>query len=181
MEYDIKHIVEGCIQNNQVCQNILFEKFYPLMFRISRKYTFNNHQAQDIVQLSFIKVFKQIHNYSLDNSLEGWIRRIVINTSIDETRKLKRRDTSTDIDIASLKMEDKEYNEDNLNTIMRAIDKLSPARKETFELYVLKEHSHKEIAELLGINEGTSKSNLFRAKAKLRDLLKNELIEEDFT
>jgi RNA polymerase sigma-70 factor (ECF subfamily) len=151
------------------------------MFKISRKYTFNDHQAQDIVQLSFIKIFKQIHNYSLNNSLEGWIRRIVVNTAIDEVRKIKRGATPIDIDITSLKVKDKEYSEDNLDIIMRAIDKLSPACKEVFELYVLKEHSHKEIAELLGIDEGTSKSNLFRAKAKLRDLLKDKLVEEDFT
>lgn len=178
MENKLKHIIEGCIQNNPISQTALFNMFYQTMFRLSRKYTYNDHQAQDIVQLSFIKVFKSISTFSPNNSLEGWIRRIVVRTAIDEIRKTKREDTMTDIDISSLRIEDKEYSETTLNTILSAIDKLSPSYKEVFELYVIKEHPHKEVAEILGINEGTSKSNLFKAKAKLRDILKNQLEEE---
>ena len=151
------------------------------MLNVSFRYTVNEHQAQDIVQLSFIKVFKKISQYSLENSLEGWIRRIVINTAVDEIRKNKQRDNVTDIDFSIINLEEKTYTEEPLNIILETVKKLSPAYREVFELYVLKEYQHKEIAEKLGINEGTSKSNLHKAKAKLRCLLKNKLEEEYFS
>jgi RNA polymerase sigma-70 factor (ECF subfamily) len=175
---DIKLIVEGCVKNDQIYQTILFEMFHDTMLKISRKYMFNEHQAQDVVQLSFIKIFKNISTYSINSSLDSWIRKIVTHTAIDEIRRNKRKNIITDIDISSLKIEEKEYNETTLNSILSAIEKLSPAYKEVFKLYVLQEYPHKEIAEMLGINEGTSKSNLFKAKAKLRNILKNQLIEE---
>jgi RNA polymerase sigma-70 factor (ECF subfamily) len=177
---NIKHIVEGCIKHNPACQTALFNMFYPQMLNLSFNYMKDKHQAKDIVQLSFIKVFKQIHNYSLDNSLEGWIRRIVINTALDELRNIKRKSISTDIDVSTLTIRDKKYSEDNLNIILRTIDELPPKYKMAFKLNVIEEYPHKKVAQIMGINEGTSKSNVFKAKAKLRNLLKNKLIEEDF-
>ena len=180
MENNIKHIIDGCIQNKQTSQTALFNMFYDRMLNTSLRYTFNEHQAQDIVQLSFIKVFSRITQYSPNKSLEGWIHRIVVNTAIDELRKDKFKNNIVDVNIAHLKSNDKKYSEEFLNTILLAIEKLPPAYKEAFKLHVLEEHPHKKIAEMLDISEGASKSNLFKAKEKLRLLLKNKLVEEYF-
>ena len=180
MENNLKHIIDGCVQNKQASQTALFNMFYSKMLHVSLKYTQNEHQAQDIVQLSFIKIFNRISQYSYNNSIEGWMRRIVINTAIDEIRKDKFKNNTVDVNATHLKSEEKKYSEDFLDTILLTIEKLPDSYRKVFKLYVLEEHPHKEVAEILGINEGTSKSNLFKAKAKLRDLLKDELVEEYF-
>jgi RNA polymerase sigma-70 factor (ECF subfamily) len=178
MRHNINHIIEGCKQNNAASQTALFNMFYKRILNISLRYTSDEQHAKDIVQLSFIKIFKNISSHSPNNSIHGWIHRIVVNTAIDEIRKTKTKPHSVDINIVHLKVEEKEYSETSLDIILTAIDKLSPAYREVFELHVLKEYPHREIARMLGINEGTSKSNLFKAKAKLRDLLKDKLKEE---
>jgi RNA polymerase sigma factor (sigma-70 family) len=180
MENNLEHIINGCIQNKQSSQTALFNMFYNKMLHVSLKYTQNEHQAQDIAQLSFIKIFNRISQYSCNNSIEGWMRKIVSNTAIDEIRKDKSKNNIVDIDIAHLKSEEKKYSEDFLDTILLTIEKLPDSYRKVFKLYVLEERPHKEVAEMLGICEGTSKSNLFKAKAKLRDFLKNELVEEYF-
>ena len=180
MESNIEYIIEGCVKNDHTSQTALFNMFYPKMFSISSKYTSNIFQAQDIVQLSFVKIFNKISQYSFNNSLEGWIRRIVVNTALDEIRKDKFRNNIVDIEVASLKAKDKKYSEDNLNIILNTINELPPKCREAFKLHVIENYPHQKVAQMMGISEGTSKSNVFKAKAKLRDLLRNKLIEEDF-
>lgn len=175
---DTKTMIEGCINNHPASQTALFNKFYRKMLSVSYRYTSDEHQAKDIVQLSFIKVFKHISKYSSNNSLEGWINRIVVNTAIDEVRKNKIKPNIVDINIVHLKVEEKEYSETILNWVLSVLEKLPPTYKTVFKLHVLEEYQHKDIAKMLGVCEGTSKSNLFKAKAKLRDLLKDKLKEE---
>lgn len=175
---DIKTIVGGCVQNDPICQKMLFNMFYHKMLNISLRYASDEHQAKDIVQLSFIKVFEKISQYSLNNSLEAWISKIVTHTAIDEKRKDKFKDNTVNIDIVSLKTDEQKYNETFLNYILSAVDKLPHTYKTVFKLHVIQEYPHKKIAEMLNICEGTSKSNLFKAKSKLRDLLKDKFKEE---
>jgi RNA polymerase sigma-70 factor (ECF subfamily) len=171
----IIEIVNGCVQNDKTCQFKLFNMFHSKMINVCARYTLNEHQAQDIVQLSFIKVFNKISQYSPKKSIEGWIRKIVINTALDEIRKDKFRNSTTTIDVSFLELKETEYSEDNLNLILDTVNKLPPTYKTIFEMHVLQNYPHKEIAEILGIHEGTSKSSLFKAKAKLRNELKNKI------
>jgi RNA polymerase sigma-70 factor (ECF subfamily) len=99
----------------------------------------------------------------------------VINTALDEIRKDKFRNSTTTIDVSFLELKETEYSEDNLNLILDTVNKLPPTYKTIFEMHVLQNYPHKEIAEILGIHEGTSKSSLFKAKAKLRNELKNKI------
>jgi RNA polymerase sigma-70 factor (ECF subfamily) len=129
-----------------------------------------------MVQNGFIKIFKKLDVYNFEGSLEGWIRRIMVNTAIDQIRKNKRDPFSIEDDqrIQNIEEEvpfsedDEEETKIHAEHAIRAISNLSPAYRTVFNMYVMEGFTHKEIAEYLRISEGTSKSNLAKAKQKLR-------------
>jgi len=142
----------------------------------------DHDSAQEVLQEGFIKVFDKIGIFDFKGSLEGWIRRVIANTAIDAIRKAKRNPFLSDNDFhfkqeavdEIIDKEDWELTELKAEAAVEAIQKLSPAYRTVFNLYVIENYSHKEIAELLGINEGTSKSNLAKAKMNLQKLLKKK-------
>jgi RNA polymerase sigma-70 factor (ECF subfamily) len=138
------------------------------------RYAKDRDEAQDMVQNGFIKIFNKLDVYNFEGSLEGWIRRIMINTAIDQIRKNKRDPFSIEDDsrIQNLE-EDIPFADDEdhdvkikAETAIKAISALSPAYRTVFNLYVIEGMSHKEIAEYLGISEGTSKSNLSKSQVE---------------
>jgi RNA polymerase sigma-70 factor (ECF subfamily) len=143
------------------------------------RYIPDRDSAQEVLQEGFIKVFDKIGAFDHKGSLEGWIRRIVVNTAIDQIRKSKkdpfRTDQDDDFKLGAsdpmVEMEELQLLELKAELAMEAIQKLSPAYRTVFSLYVLEDYSHKEIAEKLGISEGTSKSNLAKAKMNLQRIL----------
>lgn len=174
-----REIVEGCIANNRKCQEQLFKLFYGKMLSACLRYIPDRDSAQEVLQEGFIKVFDKIGAFDHKGSLEGWIRRIVVNTAIDQIRKSKkdpfRTDQDDDFKLGAsdpmVEMEELQLLELKAELAMEAIQKLSPAYRTVFSLYVLEDYSHKEIAEKLGISEGTSKSNLAKAKMNLQRIL----------
>jgi RNA polymerase sigma-70 factor (ECF subfamily) len=174
-----REIVEGCIANNRKCQEQLFKLFYGKMLSVCIRYIPDRDSAQEVLQEGFIKVFDKIGAFDHKGSLEGWIRRIVVNTAIDHIRKSKkdpfRTDQDDDFKLGAsdpmVEMEELQLLELKAELAMEAIHQLSPAYRTVFSLYVLEDYSHKEIAEKLGISEGTSKSNLAKAKMNLQRIL----------
>ena len=174
-----REIVEGCIANNRKCQEQLFKLFYGKMLSVCIRYIPDRDSAQEVLQEGFIKVFDKIGAFDHKGSLEGWIRRIVVNTAIDHIRKSKkdpfRTDQDDDFKLGAsdpmVEMEELQLLELKAELAMEAIQQLSPAYRTVFSLYVLEDYSHKEIAEKLGISEGTSKSNLAKAKMTLQRIL----------
>lgn len=151
--------------------------FYGKMMAICYRYAKDSDEAQDMVQNGFIKVFKKLDVYNFDGSLEGWIRRIMVNTAIDQIRKNKRdpfaiedeaRLQNIEEEIPFDSDENEFYSKLKAETAIKAISELSPAYRMVFNMYVIEGFTHKEIAEYLDISEGTSKSNLAKAKQKLR-------------
>jgi RNA polymerase sigma-70 factor (ECF subfamily) len=150
------------------------------MMGVSYRYVSSQEEAKDILQDAFIKVFGRIDSFKKEGSLEGWIRRIMVNTAIDQIRKNKRDPFSIEDDARIQNLEEEipfDVEETNMETsiqaekAIKAISQLSPAYKTVFNLYVIEGYTHKEIAEYLGVSEGTSKSNLAKAKQKLRTIL----------
>lgn len=186
----VKDIIDDCVAGKRAAQKKLFEAFYGKMLGVCLRYTKDKDAAQEVVQEGFIKVFEKLSEFDFSGSFEGWMRRIMTNASIDAIRSKKRKAFSTDEDFIleqnSLYPEDK--NEDEyLNKLkaeeaMEAIQQLSPAYQTVFNLYVIENYSHKEIAEILDITEGSSKSNLAKAKQNLRKILKDkfEKIDKNF-
>ncbi|HRO75369.1 MAG TPA: RNA polymerase sigma factor [Crocinitomicaceae bacterium] len=181
----LDNIIQGCLREERTSQEALFKFFYSKMLTICLRYTSDRDTAQELLQDGFIKVFEKLRVYENTGSFEGWVKRIIVNTCIDYYRKAKRNPLLYDDDTA-FKDEDFELqnidNEDlselNTSVIMEEIANLSPAYRTVFNLFVIENYPHKEIAEMLGITEGTSKSNLAKAKMNLQKALQGKLKKE---
>ncbi len=176
--WELEQIIEGCKSSDRRAQEQLFKKFYGKLLVVSLRYIRDRDSAQEVLQEGFIKIFEHIGRYDNKGSFEGWMRRIIANCAIDAIRKSKKDFllSENDNDFKFLPEESNQLDEWETTSLkaeiaLEAIDSLSPAYRTVFNLYVMENHTHKEIAELLGINEGTSKSNLAKAKMKLQDYL----------
>lgn len=172
-------LIEGCKTGSPAAQKQVFESMYGILLGVCMRYADDDDEAKDILQNGFIKVFKSIENYKGDGSFEGWIKRIVINTAIDNYRRKKVKPVVVDSELTDRlggELEDEEdysiYQDIQVNTVLESVQKLSPAYRTVFNLYVLEGYNHNEIAEMLDISVGTSKSNLSKARLNLRKLLK---------
>lgn len=178
-------LVEGCKYGSQIAQKQVFDGMRRILFSICLRYADNQDEAQDILQNGFIKVFKNINNFNGEGSFEGWIKRIVVNTAIDNYRRKKVKPVTVDSELtdrigAGLEDEDEElsiYERVPIQRVLDAVQELSPVYKMVFNLYVMEGYNHNEIAEMLEISVGTSKSNLSKARLNLRKKLK-PLIEK---
>jgi RNA polymerase sigma factor (sigma-70 family) len=182
-EDQIKQIIDGCLRQDRRAQEQLFKLYYGKMLPVCMRYLSDRDTAQEALQEGFIKVFDKLGAYDHKGSFEGWVRRIMANTAIDYLRKAKKNPllSDNDNDFKSgfhdplEEMEELEFHEIKAEMAMEAIQELSPAYRAVFSMYVLEEFSHKEIAERLGISEGTSKSNLAKAKMNLQRILNERL------
>jgi len=174
-------IVQGCIDGDRRSQQSLYEYFYGKMMVVCMRYAKDQDQALDIFQEAFIKVFNNLHKFENNGSFEGWVRRIMVNSSIDHIRKNKKHNQMVELDDVhgSIQIEEDETDEllENVSfqDMLDLMQKLSPAYKNVFNLYIVDGYTHKEIANLLDISIGTSKSNLSKAKINLRKLLNKKL------
>lgn len=183
-EEKLFEIVEGCIRGERKWQQKLYETFYGKMFGVCLRYTKDREDALDVLQDGFVKVFVNIKTYGNTGSLEGWIRRIMINTAIDFFRRNKKVNVFSDSEYIEHNGEEVKDNDNgdeekfqNIGPeeIMQAVQQLTPQYRIVFNMYVVDRLTHKEIAEQLGISEGTSKSNFAKARKKLKQILSNKI------
>lgn len=165
--------IKACILKENWARKKLYEESYHLLLGVSSRYASNREQAVDILHDSYLKIFQNIHKYECGTSLNSWMRRIVVNTSIDYYRKEKVRQTE---EIADDRLLDKTISNDSISKcsmdeIVEAIQKLSPTYRTVFNLFVVEGYSHKEISEQLGITESTSRSNLAKARLNLQKIV----------
>ena len=164
--------IQACIREEEWAQKKLYEQYYSSMYPVCLRHAVDENEALDILHEGFIKVFRHISKYTVGTSLSAWIRRIMVNTSIDYYRKKARRRTE-DIDTAyGAQLDDPGViSQMAAEEIIASLQELSPAYRAVFNLYVIEGFSHREIAEQLGITESTSRSNLVKARTKLKHLL----------
>ena len=181
-------LISGCIRQDRSCQEALYKRFYGKMMGVCLRYAKNRDEASDMLQEGFIKVFTSIRNFASKGSFEGWVRRIIVNTAVDHLRRNKHEYmiVSTvyaregDVPDPAEEVEDENLmNNLSEEEILNAISQLSPAYRTVFNLYVMEELPHKEIADQLGISEGTSKSNLAKARFQLKKNLFNLIKQAD--
>ena len=165
-----KNLIELAVENNRHAQQQIYTRFSPKMLSVCRQYIKDIHQAEDVMITAFMKVFVNLKNFESKGSFEGWIRRIMVNESISFIRAQKKVSF----------LEDEYYKEEGFNNIesnlslediQSLIDRLPEGYKMIFNLYAIEGYKHKEIAEMLGINEGTSKSQLSHARKMLQELI----------
>jgi RNA polymerase sigma factor (sigma-70 family) len=171
--YDEAKLITGCLDEERWAQKELYEKHYGKMMGVCLRYSNNSEDAKDIINEGFIKVFRYLHRYKIGTSLEGWIRRIMINTSIDFYRKAIRHRTE-DIEYVQHKSSSEEdaISRYSAKEILSLIQKLPPSYRAVFNLYAIEGYSHREVSVKLGISESTSRSNLVKARTKLKAYLK---------
>ena len=152
------------------------------MLAVCSRYTRDQDEAQDILQDAFMKVFDNLQKYEITGSLEGWVRRIFVNTAIDHYRKQKNKFNieedqwieDEDSFYNELEENDSIYSKIKPQDILEAMEQLSPAYKMVFNLYAIENYTHQEVAEILDINVGTSKSNYAKAKGKIKNILEKK-------
>lgn len=172
----IQLLIEGCRRNNRASQLRLYEHFYSYGLSITLRYSKNREEALEILNDSFLKAFQKIHQYDSDYPFKPWLRRILINSSIDYHRKYSKFEDTYELP-PSAELENATYNYalDNLefNDLITVLQQLSPAYRLVFTLYVVEGLQHQEIADKLSISVGTSKSNLAKARMKLKSILES--------
>jgi RNA polymerase sigma factor (sigma-70 family) len=169
-----KRLIEACLQGNSLAQKKLFKKYYNLMFAICLRYTKDHDSAKEILQEGFIKIFNSISKFKFEGSFVGWMKRIMINSAIDRYRKLNTEPPQLEIDTNVQIDEDADiYSKLEKDDLLRCVQQLPDGYRTVFNLYAIEGYSHKEIGEKLGISEGTSKSQLFKAKQMLQKMIKN--------
>lgn len=168
-------ILDGCRQGNRASQQRLYKYYHPYGMSISLRYSQNRGEAQEILNESFLKVFNKLDQYDKTQPFHLWFRRILINTAIDYYRKKKRQPLFLTIDNALQipdNLNDNFEIDPSINTLP-ILQKLSPAYRIVFNLYVMEGYKHQEIAAQLDISVNTSKSNLARAKQKLKEMIQS--------
>lgn len=172
LENEEKGWIQACVRRERWAQKVLYEEYYSKMMGVCLRYANDEEEALDIMHEGFIKVFKHISKYQPGTSLSAWIRRIMVNTSIDYYRKNMRRRTEDIEQAYDLSATEADaISQCSEQEILAAIQELTPAYRTVFNLYVIEGYSHREIADLMDITESTSRSNLVKARLKLKETL----------
>ena len=174
--YTLDDLLDGCKAGNRQAQEMLYRQTASKMLAVCMRYAKDKMEAEDVLQMGYIKIFQKINDFKQEGSFEGWMRRVMVNTAIESYRKNLRmlnvvqideayEQPSTGFDFSSLGMQD----------LLKVIQKLADGYRVVFNMYIIEGYSHKEIAETLGISESASKSQLSRARAILqKEILKME-------
>ncbi|MCG8697852.1 MAG: RNA polymerase sigma factor [Bacteroidales bacterium] len=173
MDEKLKHIIIGCQKNKRQAQKALYDSYSERLFGVCLRYSSNTEEAEDVLHDSFIKILNKIEQYQFKGSFEGWMRRITVNTALERYRGQYK--------VINIQDSVKEFHEESYEDVLEQltagelinlVQELSPKYKVVFNLYAIEGYSHQEIAKKLDISEGTSKSNLSRARGILQEKIK---------
>ncbi len=169
-------LIQDCIDADRYSQNKLYEQYSPKMFAVCMRYSKSREEAEDILQDGFVEVFKSLHNFKFAGSFEGWIRKIMVYTAIANYKAKSKMHAVINIEemenVATINNEDI-ISQLGKKELLRMVQSLPPMYRMVFNLYVFEGLKHREIAVLLGVSEGTSKSNFFDAKVILKRAVSN--------
>jgi RNA polymerase sigma factor (sigma-70 family) len=177
-----EELIKGCLAGTWAFQQMLYKRYAGKMLTVCMRYTNNRFEAEDILQEGFVLVFEKMAQFKMQGSFEGWIRRIMVNKSIEHYRKSANIFPVINVEDAENQISvDDVLSQINAKELLKMIQELPPMYKMVFNLYVFEDMTHKEIADKLGIAEGTSKSNLSDARTLLKKkITRNILIAEQY-
>ncbi len=171
-------LIATCLKGDRVAQKRLYEHFKDKMFVLCLRYADSREDAKDILQEGFIKLFRDLHQFKGLGSFEGWARKVFLNVALQHLKKKKAvffEPEGGQWDRLLLPQEEEPFDEDLVKNILHLMQRMPTGFRTVLNLYVMEEHSHQEIADILGISVGTSKSQLLRAKVYLRELVDKTL------
>jgi RNA polymerase sigma factor (sigma-70 family) len=172
---NLEETIKKCASGDRRAQTELYNHFSPKMYGVCLRYSNDSAEAEDNLQDGFVRVFTKIDQYGFKGSFEGWIRRIMVNTSLEKFRKNNHLFPVEDmVTYESVQIQEETISAISADDLMKIIQELPPRYKMVFNLYAIEGYSHQEIAKLMKINEGTSKSNLSRARV----ILQKKVIDE---
>lgn len=168
----VADLLDGCRRGDSKTQELLYKVLASKMLGVCTRYARNSYEAEEMLQLGFIKVFRKVNDFRGEGSFEGWIRRVMVNTAIEVYRKEQKSLNVVDLtDVHDTPQEMFDMDSLEVKDLLAMVQELSVGYRLVFNLYAIEGYSHKEIAQQLGITEGASKSQLSRARAVLKDKL----------
>ncbi len=170
---DLK-LIESCIKGNRASQKALYDRLAPRMFSLCMRYVGDRVMAEDLLQEGFITLFTRLESYKGDGSFDGWARKIFVTTALMSLRKKDALKMSDELDIVRGMKDDLPTQGQNLGykELMKLVMELPPGFRTVFNLYAVEGYSHKEIGEMLGISETTSRTQFSRARSLLQHKIK---------
>ncbi len=175
-----KQLIRKCQQGDELAQKALYNQYFGLLLGICLRYAEEREEAKDILQEAFVKIFSQIDKYNFSGSLEGWMKKVVVNTSIDWYRTKINKPQSVDIEkVNDPEIPAKVYENLDQETLLKAVQSLPTGYRTIFNLYVMEGYNHREIRDKLGISHGTSQSQLAKARQMLKEKLNHILTEDE--
>ena len=171
-ETELTQILSGCLKQDRKDQKILYKTFYGFAMGICLRYAGNRYEAAEIMNQGFMKVFTNLEKYNPERPFKAWLGRIMINTSINHYRSNLKMAYMDDLEkaegLSHNEMPDSKLKYDDL---LDMVQRLPQAYRTVFNLYAIEGYTHEEIGKMLGISDGTSKSNLFKARDKLKAMI----------
>lgn len=174
-KYTEQELIDGCSKGNRSCQQLLYAMFSRRMMAVCLRYSKSTQEAEDILQEGFVKVFQHIASFRRQSKLETWITRIMVNTSLNANRKKLYLFPMVDVQETDIAGQEESFDSLQFEQLLSMIQSLPHGCQLIFNMYAVEGYTHQEIAGLLGITEGTSKSQYARAK----DLLRKQLQQEE--
>ncbi len=182
METSDAQLIKGCMKGDRQAQNQLYQKYKASLFGVCLRYASLREEAEDMLQEGFIKIFSDLYQYKPIGPLGGWMRKVVINVALQHIRKNKKFRIFENHEqiIAAYEPDFEIFKNNREEAILKIVQQLPDGYRIIFNLYVIEEFSHREIAEKLGISVSTSKSQYSRARAALRRMVEKNITTEDF-
>jgi len=168
---EIRNIINGCLKGSRRDQELLYRRYAPSLYAVCLQYSDNDEEARDILQEGFIKIFTNLSHFKYEGSFEGWMRRIIVNTALEKYRSRHNLYRVDDIDLIpepDADPDNEDYSGLEAIDLLDIIRELPPKYRMVFNLYAIEGYAHKEISQMMKISEGTSKSNLSRARLILQ-------------
>jgi len=173
-EEELHQLIKGCIKQDRKCQKMLYKAFYGFAMGICLRYANSRDEAAEVMNQGFFKVFTHIGSFDTTRPFKAWLGKIMMNVSIDFYRANLKMAYTDDLETAE-HISDNELADRNLNynDLLAMVQQLPQAYRTVFNLFAIEGYSHEEIGEMLNINAGTSKSNLHKARQKLKQMILN--------
>lgn len=166
-----QELVEGCIKENRKCQEVLWSRYSQKLFSLSMRYCQNQEEAEDALMESFVKIYNNLSKFRFQSSLETWMRRVTVNVCINKIRSRKVNFDSIDDKAIDLPSNDNAFEGLHLEQLYKLVGLLPEGYKAVFNMYAIEGFTHKEIAQSMGIDEGTSRSQFAKARKALQIML----------
>ncbi|KXX67887.1 RNA polymerase sigma factor [Flammeovirga sp. SJP92] len=176
-----EELIQGCKVGDKKMQRKLYEQYSGVLMAVACRYSRTEEDARDILQESFVKIFKKIDSFRNESSLKHWMRRIVVNTAINYQRSKLYLYPMMDVnDMYDLKEEAVALSDYSFQELLSLLQKLPDGCRVIFNLYAIEGYKHKEIAEMTGVTEGTSKSQFSRARKLLKEMIEESQLERNY-